>query len=274
MRAAGRKGRRWHGAPRPSIRRPRPPPARAAVAGTARTRGGPPAAARRGRLGDDVEPVHLAVGVGDGGADLGAPVLEHQHVVDVVARAEGLGAIGPQVDDPGHALAAQLPQAGVVVGRVEHDLGPAACERRPPVGERPGRVRLGRLEAADAERAAVGRQVGPPLAARATEHRAPLSSSKRRSARSTVAASRMARADHGWEARRPSTQPPPPGRRRRGDLTGRSRRQHHASMPHRPRQRRRDRTTRPSATRPTPRSCCWSWASAPRLSTGTPSCAG
>ena len=90
--------------------------------------------------------VDLAVGMGDGGADLGAAVLEHEHVVDVVAGAERRGALGPQVDHLAGAGDAERGEGGVVVGRVEHDLGPVAVERRPPVGEPAHVVGLGRLE--------------------------------------------------------------------------------------------------------------------------------
>src|SRR3712207_7893160 len=46
------------------------------------------------------EGVELAVGVVDGGAHLATAVLEQQDVGDVVAGAEGGGALGPEVDDP------------------------------------------------------------------------------------------------------------------------------------------------------------------------------
>lgn len=50
--------------------------------------------------------VDLSMRMGDGRPDFGAPVLEDQNEIDVVALAEGCGSLGPQVDDlahPGHA---------------------------------------------------------------------------------------------------------------------------------------------------------------------------
>jgi hypothetical protein len=62
--------------------------------------------------------------VGDGGADLGPAVLEHQDVVDVVMATEDGGAVGPQLDHLEGAVDAEGRERGVVVAGVEHDLGP------------------------------------------------------------------------------------------------------------------------------------------------------
>ena len=117
--------------------------------------------------GDLVVGVDLAVRVGDGGAHLRAPVLEHEHVVDVVAGAERGGPLGPEVDDPAGTRPAQVGEGGVVVRGVEHDLGPVVGHRRPAVGERLHVVGLRGLEATDAERALVRMGlVGPVLTGR------------------------------------------------------------------------------------------------------------
>ena len=107
----------------------------------------------------------LPVRVVDGGPDLGAVVLEAQHVGDVVAAAERRGAFGPEVDDRAGPLDAEAGEGLAVFGAVEDDLAAAVGERRPAVRERAHDVRLGRLESADAERAAVRRQVRTVLAA-------------------------------------------------------------------------------------------------------------
>ena len=117
-----------------------------------------------------IERVDLAVRVGDGGADFGAAVLEHEDVLDVVARAELGRSLGPQVDDAPRLGGAELPERSVVFGRVQHDLGPtvlggwAAGKRRPAVGERPHVVGIRSFEATGAERAIRRGQVRPRLA--------------------------------------------------------------------------------------------------------------
>ena len=129
---------------------------RAATGG--RRRAGVPA------TGHVVVGVDLAVRVGDGRADLGAAVLEHEHVVDVVASAELV------VRSAHRSITLRAPSTPsdekrrVVVRRVEHDLAALAVHRRPSVGEPPHVVRLRCLEPADAERAARRRQVRARLA--------------------------------------------------------------------------------------------------------------
>ena len=98
-------------------------------------------------------------------------VLEHEHVADVVARSEGGGALGPEVDHPPRPVAAERPERGVVVGRVQHHLAPGVRHGGPPVREPAHVVGVGRLEAADAERAAGGGLVGPALAIADHQHR-------------------------------------------------------------------------------------------------------
>ena len=153
-----RRRQRHPRAPRADDRRDR---ARVAGIGSGRH---PPA--RRARLpaGHVVVGVDLPVGMGDRRADLGAAVLEHEHVVDVVAGAERGGALRPQVDHLAGAGDAERPEAS--------RRGPA-CRARPRNGRRPSpaigwgttarRSRLGRLEPADAERASRRRQVRPLL---------------------------------------------------------------------------------------------------------------
>ena len=68
----------------------------------------------RGSGWHEIERVDLAVRVRDRRADFGAAVLEHQHVGDVVTRAERRAAVGPQVDDLARALDAERCERGVV----------------------------------------------------------------------------------------------------------------------------------------------------------------
>ncbi len=104
------------------------------------------------------------MGVRDGGPHLGATVLEHEHVVDVVPGAELDRPLRPQGHQPCHVRRREGPERGVVDRRVEHHLGPTAGQRWEAVGEPAHLVGLRRLEAAGAERAVVDRQVGPGLA--------------------------------------------------------------------------------------------------------------
>ena len=130
--------------------------------------------------------VDLAVRMIDRRAHLAAAVLEHEHVLDLGSREERLGAIGPQVDDLAHlrdgqarerlrrarartARPREAPTAGtrrgVRAAAASREVDRRARrERGPSVGEPADVVRFGRLEAADAERAAVARQVRPRLA--------------------------------------------------------------------------------------------------------------
>jgi hypothetical protein len=108
--------------------------------------------------------VDLPVGMRDRRSDLGAAVLEDQHVVDVVTGAELCGALRPQVHDAAGAVDAERPELGAVVRGVEHHLAAAVGHRRPAVREAADVVGLGRLEAAGAERALSAGQVRPLLA--------------------------------------------------------------------------------------------------------------
>ena len=122
------------------------------------------------RVGHPVVGVDLAVRVGDGGAHLLAPVLEHQHVGHVGPGAQGLGALGPQVD---HTAGAVEPQAGerlVVLGGVEHHFATVVGQRGPAVDEGAHPVRLGRLGAAHAEGARAAGPVGAVLAGAGHNH--------------------------------------------------------------------------------------------------------
>ena len=85
---------------------------------------------RSGMLGHEVERVDLPVRVRDGRADLGAAVLEHEHVGDVAARAERGAALGPQVDHPRAPSTPSDQKRRVVARRVEDDL--AARRRASP----------------------------------------------------------------------------------------------------------------------------------------------
>ena len=109
--------------------------------------------------------VDLAVRVGDRGADLGTAVLEHEHVVDVVAGAERRGALRPVVDDGTRARRSERPELGVVVGGVEDHLAAVVGHGRPAVHEPADDVGFGGLEPADAERAVLARAVRAPLTA-------------------------------------------------------------------------------------------------------------
>ena len=137
-------------------------------------------AGRRGR--DERVAVYLAVGMIDGGADLAAAVLEHEHVLDLRAGEERLRPIRPQIDD----LAAPVRRGRLASdwscsGEEQHDParaldrgtelhrrqvcdprrsgGTPGRERGPPAGEPADVVRTGRLQAADAERATVAREI-------------------------------------------------------------------------------------------------------------------
>ena len=121
----------------------------------------------------------------DGGAHLRPAVLEHEHVADLGPGEERGRPFGPEVDDGAHPGDAQAREGADVLGGVEHDLrgatrgtggeGPVAGtdaevdrrpgdQRRPPVLERAHGVGGRRLDAADAEGAAAGREVGTALA--------------------------------------------------------------------------------------------------------------
>ena len=109
-----------------------------------RRRGHEPVAAIRLRLPSGVQQrcrslryvvvgVDLAVGMGNGRADLWPSILEHQHEVDVIALPERSGAISPQVDDLAHARHAQRPAgwhrgAGCTARpRSDRPASPATC---------------------------------------------------------------------------------------------------------------------------------------------------
>ena len=95
--------------------------------------------------------VDLAVRMGDRGTHLWAAVLEDQHVVHVVARAQLLRAVGPQIDHLAGPGNTEGREGGVVDGRVQHDLASAAVHRRPPIREPTDVVRVGGLQTTDAE---------------------------------------------------------------------------------------------------------------------------
>ena len=137
-----------------------------------------------------------ARGVRDGGADLGAPVLEHQHVGDRGVGAQGGRALGPQVDDLAGLRGAEVGEGGVVVGGVEHDLGPAVGEGRPPVGEGQHVVGAGGLEPARAERAA-GRPGGGAGSGARARSRSSRRSTDRRGTRPVGVGALGFRAVHG-----------------------------------------------------------------------------
>ena len=71
-------------------------------------------AGRRGR--HERIAVDLAVRVVDGRAHLAPAILEHQHVLDLVAREQRPGAFGPEVDDLAHLGAGQTGQRLAVLG--------------------------------------------------------------------------------------------------------------------------------------------------------------
>ena len=119
--------------------------------------------ALRGRR-DEVEGVDLPVRVLDRRADLGAAVLEHEHVGDLRPRSELRASLRPQVDDLAHPVRTERPERRLVLRRVEDDLAAAVGHRRPAVREPPHVVRARRLEPTGAERAAGGGKVGPVLA--------------------------------------------------------------------------------------------------------------
>ena len=96
---AARRARSRPTAPRPASRRARSTSRSPGASGPSAATGRRASSSTRGTRRHRVEAVDLAVGMGDGGADLGAAVLEHEHVVDVVAAAERRRALGPQVDD-------------------------------------------------------------------------------------------------------------------------------------------------------------------------------
>jgi hypothetical protein len=85
--------------------------------------------------GNEVEGVDLAMRVLDRRPDLGAAVFEHEHVVDVLARAERRGPLRPQVDDLPCAGSAERPEGCIVLRRVQDHFAAAVRHRRPPVGE-------------------------------------------------------------------------------------------------------------------------------------------
>ena len=121
-------------------------------------------------VGDGVERVDLPVRVRDGRADLGAAILEHEDVCQIVARPEGRAAVGPQVDDLARAADAERPEGRVVLWRVEDDLAARAGHGRPAVRKPPDVVRLRRLETTRAEGAGRLGEVGSCLARADHEH--------------------------------------------------------------------------------------------------------
>ena len=96
--------------------------------------------------------------VRDRGADLGAAILEDEHVVDVGARAERCAALGPEVDHLARAGGAERPERRVVLRRVEHDLA-AVARASPASGSRTSARRTAR-----APRARRGRTGTSPTA--------------------------------------------------------------------------------------------------------------
>ena len=132
----------------------------------------------RGDRRDVVERVDLSVRMGDGGADLGAPVLEHADVCVRGIRPELASAVDPDRDDAGELGRRQPAERGVVPVRVEHDLAAplrrpgravevrrrrrVRTERREPVVEDGRVVRKRNLDSARAERAWLrGRRASP-----------------------------------------------------------------------------------------------------------------
>src|SRR5260221_9190268 len=73
------------------------------------------------------------------------------------------GALGPQLDDPGSAHAAESWKRGVVVRAVQDDFVPPGRQRGPAVGYAPHVIVIRSFQPARAERAAVGWQVRPVL---------------------------------------------------------------------------------------------------------------
>ncbi len=71
-------------------------------------------AGRRGR--DERVGVDLPVRMIDGGAHLAAPVLEHEHVLDLRAGEESFRAARPEVDDPPQLVGRQRGERLVVLG--------------------------------------------------------------------------------------------------------------------------------------------------------------
>ena len=91
---------------------------------------------------DVVERVDLPVRVRDGGADLGAPVLEDADVCVRRIRPELAPAVDPDRDDAGELGRRQLAERRVVPVRVENDLA-AALRRSGRAVEERRRRRLG-----------------------------------------------------------------------------------------------------------------------------------
>lgn len=69
-----------------------------------------------GARGDEGEGVDLAVGVREGDADLGAPVLEAVDLLDPLAGGEFGGAVDPCGEDERGAVLVELGEGGQVVG--------------------------------------------------------------------------------------------------------------------------------------------------------------
>src|SRR5205823_4485927 len=67
--------------------------------------------------------VDLAVRMAERDPDLLAAILEDVHVLDVWKAAQLIGAVAPDLDQVEDVVDALLPERGVVVRRIAHDLG-------------------------------------------------------------------------------------------------------------------------------------------------------
>ena len=89
-----------------------------------------------------VECVDLPVRVVDCRADFAAGILEDEHMINVVASAEGVRALGPRVDEFAEVVRVQRAESCVVLARIEHHFATVVGHRGPAVGDHLHRVRL------------------------------------------------------------------------------------------------------------------------------------
>lgn len=86
----------------------------------------------RGHVGERID---LSMRMGDCRSDFGAAVLEHENVRNIVACSQCRTSFGPEIDDLSCLQCRKVGKGCIMIGRVEHDLGPSIRKRGPPVGE-------------------------------------------------------------------------------------------------------------------------------------------